>query len=201
MVQGCSIVSTTPNTREIILWSLFYLDFSNSRWFDRIEPCHRTYRTHGRLHHRSGSLWCAMVQTGLEVLNHPDSTERLHYNFCGLNCRVNAIFVPSGSQCMVRGGSIALNHLELMSSSTMGLDPCPTILVPSGAQWFEVVWYNTLLKLWCYSNIPTFRFNRVSRGGVTSTVMGAMWLPWCSWMKELSLNMVYVISMHVWKHC
>ena len=61
---------------------------------------------------------------------------------------------------MVPGGSVGLNHPELMSSFTAGLDPCvvlwfkqvseelnhpelmrnyPMILVSSGAQWFEEV--------------------------------------------------------------
>jgi len=42
-------------------------DLSGSRRFGRVE----SPQTHIKLHHRSCSLCCAMVQTGSEELNHP----------------------------------------------------------------------------------------------------------------------------------
>ena len=58
-----------PRTHgKFTLWSLFPLELSGSRRFCRVEPP----RTHVKLHHRFGSLCCAMVRTGSEEFNHPE---------------------------------------------------------------------------------------------------------------------------------
>ena len=57
--QSFKEVRTTPNSWEIILWSLLPLELSGSR---RFEP----HQSHVKLLCRSGSLCCAKVWTGLE---------------------------------------------------------------------------------------------------------------------------------------
>ena len=92
---------------------------TGSERFGRVEPL----QTHVKLHHRSGSLPCAMVRAGLRRFGRvePPRTheklsgsmkfdriessrthEKLSYDPCSLWSSV------------VRGGSIVLNHPELM---------------------------------------------------------------------------------------
>jgi len=55
-------------------------------WFDKVQKS----QTHVKLHHRSGLLCCAMVQTGSEQLNHPE-----------LMRDYPMILVPIGSQWFI----------------------------------------------------------------------------------------------------
>jgi len=86
---------------------LKYQFYAGSKRFGRIEPpqsdvkrSHKRCshgdilvqksRTHVKLHHRSGLLCCAMVQTGSEQLNHPE-----------LMRDYPMILVPIGSQWFI----------------------------------------------------------------------------------------------------
>ena len=128
---------TTPNSWEIILWSLFPLELSGSNRFGRVEPP----RTHFKFHRRSGFLCCAMVWTGSEELNNPEcmSSSTAGRVSCGSWkswTTPNSCQVPPQDRfpmwTIVQTGSEELNHPELMRNY-------PVILVPSGAQWFEQV--------------------------------------------------------------
>jgi len=115
----------TPNSWEIALWSLFPLELSGlvsgSQRFGRIElPW-----THVELHHRSGSLSCAMIRTGLKEVNHPELMKNIPYDQCSPWSSVVWL--------MVWRGSVGLNHPELMRNY-------PKIVISSGTHWFEEVW-------------------------------------------------------------
>ena len=98
---------TTPNSWEIILWSLFPLELSGSRRFGRVEPS----RTHVKLLRRHGSvLYYGSNRFGR--VEPPRTHEKLSYDPCSLWSSV------------VQGGSVGLNHPELMRNYPMVLVPC-----------------------------------------------------------------------------
>ena len=100
-------------------------------WFDKVQKS----RTHVKLHHRSGLLCCAMVQTGSEQLNNPELMRdylrslfplvlsgSLRFAMVEPHQTSDNLYHRSGSLCCatVWAGSKQLNYPELV--------PCPLAL-------------------------------------------------------------------------